>query len=116
MNAYNTAGARTNSAGTTAKYLCTIGASAGYCGAAIGRYDPTYGFRLSGGVWYARTGGTEYRVSDPVQIHLSDPDLWLSGEEGLASVLADGYDLTLYCDRTADTGGQVRIVKAERAS
>lgn len=133
MNAYNTAGALTNSAGTTAKYLCTIGASAGYCGAAIGRYDPTYGrvvkvqplsrvsadasgFRLSGGVWYARTGGTEYRVSDSVQIHLSDPDLWLSGEEGLASVLADGYDLTLYCDRTADTGGQVRIVKAERAS
>ena len=133
MNAYNTAGALTNSAGTTAKYLCTIGASTGYCGIALSRYDSTYGrvvkvqtlsrvsvdaddFYLFGGIWYAETGGTEYRVSDPVQIHLSDPDLWLSGEEGLASVLADGYDLTLYCDRTADTGGQVRIVKAERAS
>ena len=133
MNAYNTAGTLTNSDGTTSKYLCTIASGGGYAGAALGRYSSAYGrvtrvqtlsrvgadaddFYLSGGDWYAGIGGTEYRVSDAVQIHLSDSDLWLSGEEGLASVLADGYDLTLYYDRTADTGGQVRIVRAERAS
>lgn len=132
-DAYNTAATLTNSDGTTSKYLCTIGASAGYCGIALSRYDSTYSrvvkvqtlsrvsadaddFYLSGGVWYTETGGTEYRVSDTVQIHLSDSNLWLSGEDGLASILADGYNLTLYYDRAPSAGGQVRIIKAARTS
>ena len=39
--------------------------------------------------------------------------MWLSGEDGLTSVLADGYDLTLYYDRAPEEGGQVRIIVAE---
>ena len=130
---YNTAATLTNSDGTTSKYLCTIGASADYCGIALSRYDSTYSrivkvqtlsrvsadaddFYLSGGVWYAETGGAEYRVSDTVQIHIADTDLWLSGEDGLASILADGYDLTLYYDRAPSAGGQVRIIRAARAA
>ena len=130
---YNTAVTLTNSDGTTGKYLCAISANADYCGIALSRYDSTYSrvvkvqtlsrvsadaddFYLSGGVWYAEVGGTEYRVSDTVQIHLSDSNLWLSGEDGLASILADGYDLTLYYDRAPSAGGQVRIIKAVRTS
>ena len=56
--------------------------------------------------------GNEYRVSDQVEIHLSDADMWLSGADGLASVLADGYELTLYYDRSADQGGQIRVIAA----
>lgn len=48
-----------------------------------------------------------------VQIHLTEADLWLEGAEGLASVLADGYTLTLYYDRSADEGGQVRLITAQ---
>ena len=51
-----------------------------------------------------------------MQIHLSDSNLWLSGEDGLASILADGYNLTLYYDRAPSAGGQVRIIKAARTS
>ena len=47
------------------------------------------------------------------QIHLTEADLWLEGAEGLASVLADGYTLTLYYDRSADEGGQVRLITAQ---
>ena len=47
------------------------------------------------------------------QIHLTEADVWLEGTGGLESVLADGYTLTLYYDRPADQGGQVRIVTAQ---
>lgn len=131
--AYNKAATLTNADGTSSKYLCTVPASAGYCGVALSRYDSTYSrvvkvqtlsrvsadagdFYLSGGDWYAETGGTEYRISDTVQIHVADTDLWLSGADGLASVLADDYDLTLYFDRAPSEGGQVRIIKASRTA
>ncbi len=131
--AYNKAATLTNADGTSSKYLCTVPASAGYCGVALSRYDSTYSrvvkvqtlsrvsadagdFYLSGGDWYAETGGTEYRISDTVQIHVVDTDLWLSGADGLASVLADDYDLTLYFDRAPSEGGQVRIIKASRTA
>ena len=131
--AYNKAATLTNADGTSSKYLCTVSANAGYCGIALSRYDSTYSrvvkvqtlsrvsadagdFYLSGGDWYAETGGTEYRVSDAVQIHVADTDLWLSGTDGLASVLAGGYDLTLYFDRAPSEGGQVRIIKAARTA
>ena len=70
-------------------------------------------FFLQDGDWYVESGRQEYRVSDRVQIHLTEADLWLEGAEGLASVLADGYTLTLYYDRSADEGGQVRLITAQ---
>lgn len=132
-DAYNNAATLTNASGISNKYLCMISANAGYCGVALSRYDSNYSrvvqvktlsrvsanaadFYLSGSDWYAEAGGTEYRVSDAVQIHIADSDLWLSGANGLSSVLADSYDLTLYYDRATDEGGQVRIIRASRAS
>ena len=70
-------------------------------------------FFLQDSVWYVEAEGNEYRVSEQVEIHLSDADLWLSGADGLASALADGYELTLYYDQAPDEGGQIRIVVAE---
>ena len=69
-------------------------------------------FFLQGGDWYVESGRQEYRVSDQVQIHLTEANLWLEGAAGLESVLADGYDLTLYYDRSADQGGQIRVIAA----
>ena len=62
---------------------------------------------------HVESGRQEYRVSDQVQIHLTQADLWLEGAEGLERILADGYTLTLYYDRSADQGGQVRIITAK---
>ena len=70
-------------------------------------------FFLQDGDWYVESGRQEYRVSGQVQIHLTEADLWLEGTEGLESVLADGYALTLYCDRSAGEGGQVRVIAAQ---
>ena len=70
-------------------------------------------FFLQDGDWYVESGRQEYRVSDQVQIHLTEADLWLEGAEGLEQILADGYDLTLYYDRSAGEGGQIRIITAE---
>ena len=52
-------------------------------------------------------------MSGQVQIHLTQADLWLEGAEGLESILADGYELTLYYDRPASEGGQIRIITAQ---
>ena len=52
-------------------------------------------------------------MSDQVEIHLIDADMWLSGADGLTATLADGYTLTLYYDRVPEEGGQVRIIVAE---
>ena len=132
MNAYNPAATLTNSAGRSEKYLCAISSSSDrYVGIALTPSSSGYervsqirrlrvvegldsgDFFLQDGDWYVEAKGSEYRVSDQVEIHLSEADLWLSGEDGLTSVLADGYDLTLYYDRAPEEGGQVRIIVAE---
>ena len=132
MNAYNPAATLTNSAGRSEKYLCAISSSSDrYVGIALTPSSSGYervsqirrlrvvegldsgDFFLQDGVWYVEAKGSEFRVSDQVEIHLSDADMWLSGEDGLTSVLADGYDLTLYYDRAPEEGGQVRIIVAE---
>ena len=69
-------------------------------------------FFLQDGDWYVESGRQEFRVSGQVQIHLTQADLWLEGAEGLESILADGYELTLYYDRPASEGGQIRIITA----
>ena len=132
MSAYNPAATLTNSEGRSEKYLCAISASGNtYVGIALAGTNSGYervtnirrlreldgvdfsDFFQQDGSWYVEAEGDEYRVSDQVQIHLTESDLWLSGEAGLATVLADGYDLTLYYDRAATAGGQIRVIVAE---
>lgn len=131
MDAYNNAAVITNSSGKSEKYLCTQSVSGRYVGVALGQHSSGYGriakvvslksltgadsgdFFQQGDSWYVEVGGNEYRVSDQVEILLSGTDLWLAGEEGLTSVLADGYELTLYYDRAATEGGQIRMIVAE---
>ena len=131
-DAYNPAATLTNSAGSSEKYLCAISSSSDrYVGIALTPTNSGYervtqirrlreledlssgDFFLQDGTWYVEAEGNEYRVSDQVEIHLSEADLWLSGTDGLTSALADGYTLTLYYDRSPDEGGQVRIIVAE---
>lgn len=130
MASYNTAAVLTNSGGASEKYLCALSLSGKYVGLALGQHSSGYG-KVAGAVslesltgadrgdffqqedsWYVEAGGEEYRISDQVQIHFSDADLWLAGEEGLTTVLADGYELTLYYDRAPDEGGQIRLIAA----
>ena len=132
MDAYNAAGVLTNSQGSSEKYLYTISSSNDrYMGIALAPTDSGYerisgtrslqrksgldsgDFLLQDGAWYAVADGNEYRVSEQVEIHLSEADLWLNGTEGLMSVLADNYELTAYYDRAPDEGGQIRIIVAE---
>ena len=118
-----------NATGTSEKYLCTYSASAGYGGVSLGKSSQGYtkisrvqslsaknvsaeDFYLSGGDWYVTAGESEFLVAEDVQIHLSEADVWLSGEDGLTNVLADGYTLTAYYDRAATSGGQIRVIKA----
>lgn len=133
MDAYNDAATLTNSSGTSEKYLCTIGGANGYMGVVLGQTDYGYqkvyssfklvqagnlsssDFFMQDDAWYAECGVDEARVSDKVQIYLSGSGLWLEGEEGLTSILADGYILTAYMDQTAAQGGQIRIIVAEKA-
>ena len=127
---YNAAAALTNAAGTTQKYLYNLAASDRYVGIALGQSAAgdlritavqtlssagaeSADFFLQDGDWYVESGRQELRVSDQVQIHLTDADLWLEGTGGLESILADGYTLTLYYDRSAAQGGQVRIITAQ---
>ena len=127
---YNDAATLTNAGGTSQKYLYTMSYTNRYVGVALGQSAAggtriaavqtltsakadAEDFFLQDGDWYVESGRQEYRVSDRVQIHLTEADLWLEGAEGLASVLADGYTLTLYYDRSADEGGQVRLITAQ---
>lgn len=70
-------------------------------------------FFLQKGRWYAVCDSTEYRISDSVEIHIAGVDAWLNGKTGLAGVLSDGYELTLYYDRAPSQGGMIRVIRAE---
>ena len=127
---YNDAAALTNAAGTTQKYLYNLSGNSRYVGIALGQSATgdlritavqslssdeaeTADFFLQDGDWYVESGRQEFRVSEQVQIHLTGADLWLEGTEGLERILADGYTLTLYYDRPANEGGQIRIITAQ---
>ena len=126
---YNDAATLTNSGGVTSKYLYNLSGDERYVGIALGQSASgelritqvqtltsagadAEDFFLQDGKWYVESGRQEYRVSDQVQIHLTRANLWLEGTEGLESILADGYTLTLSYDRPAAEGGQVRIITA----
>ena len=66
---------------------------------------------LDGDDWYVEADGTVLPISSQVELYLASADTWLSGEDGLAVVLAEGLDLTLYLDDAS--GSQVRIIVAE---
>lgn len=70
-------------------------------------------FFLQNGVWYVESNRQEYQLSGRVQIHLTAVDIWLEGYSALESILSDGYELEIYCDRSAQEGGQVRIITAK---
>ena len=127
---YNNAATLTNASGTSQKYIYTYAYTDRYVGTALGQSSSgdqkiaavqtlstakadQDDFFLQDGDWYVESGRQELRVSDRVQIHLTEADVWLEGAGGLESVLADGYTLTLYYDRSADQGGQVRIITAK---
>ncbi|MGI5971299.1 MAG: S-layer homology domain-containing protein [Oscillospiraceae bacterium] len=130
MDAFNNAATLTNSSGTSSKHLFSGSANDSFVGVAFGQSTYGYGrvvkllnlskitsvsaedFFQSGGNWYAEARNNEYPISEKVEIYISDADSWLSGEAGLANVLADGYDLSLYYDRSPSEGGQVRIIVA----
>ena len=63
--------------------------------------------------WQVTVDGEIYPIDEQVQIHLPGLDSWMSGEDGLMTALAEGYTLTLYADRSAAEGGQIRLVKAK---
>ena len=130
MEAFNNAATLTNSSGTSSKHLFSVAGKGGFAGAAFGQSTHGYGrvvkvqslskltkvsaedfFQLDGS-WYAEVRGNEYPISEQVEIYVRNADSWLSGETGLTTVLADGYDLTLYYDRSPSIGGQVRIIVA----
>ncbi len=124
-------GVLTNSDGTTDKFLCTRSIRSGsFAAVALGRYSSQYeragdvrtlteldgasagDFYQQDGEWYVETDGQIFRVADGVQVYYESTELWDSGADALATVLADGLTLTLYADRDADEGGQIRIVSA----
>lgn len=122
----------TNSSGVSSKYLCAYSLSGQYTGIALGQSSSgaacvtslqtlsrhsaaAEDFYVRDGAWYVRVDDTVYPVSDAVEIHLVTADVWESGEDALQAVLADGYSLTLYCDRSPEKGGQVRILVANNA-
>ena len=131
MDAYNNAATLTNSSGTSSKHLYAFSNNGGFVGIAFGQSTHGYGrvvkvrslykltnisaedFFLSNGRWYAEAQSNEYPISEKVEIYVDGADCWLSGEAGLTNVLADGYDLTLYYDRSPSEGGQVRIIVAK---
>ncbi len=71
-------------------------------------------FFLTNDSWYAVANAAELPVSQKVQIYLERTDRWVSGQEALPDVLAMGQTMTLYYDRTAQTGGQIRVIVVEK--
>ena len=121
-----------NSSGVSEKYLSTVYVQSGsYVGVALGKSSQGYGriakvqtltkltgvsvedFFQRGGVWYVETAAGDFPISERVEIYISGADTWLSGEDGLLNVLADGYSLTLYYDRALSEGGQIRLIQAK---
>ena len=128
MESYNDAATITNSANPngSAKYLC-LSATNGYGGLSYSVYNNAYRdakpISLSGGVkagksdffqngddWYVTAGGYEIPVSEKVQVHVEAVGKWYGGEEGLMTALSSGMTITVYYDKTPDTGAQIRIV------
>jgi len=132
LPAYNSAVTITNAAngGEGSKRICTQYDAQGgvYLGVSAGAYDANYqkvvsvrrltevedvesrSFFLADDTWYVVADEAEIPVSKQVQIFVEASDRWLCGEEGLKSVLAMGKAMTVYYDRSASTGAQIRVI------
>lgn len=118
----------TNASGVSDKYLCTISVREGtYAGVALGsglndtgkavkvqalvELKVVHGedFYRADGQWYVEAEGEVWPVSDALQLHDTRGESWSAGMDGLMAALADGRTLTLYADRSAEAGGQIRI-------
>jgi len=135
MNAYNSVATITNAdnGGEGARRLCNYyDVQTGvYLGAAAGTYSASYqqvvavsllkkvkdaeggDFFLKDDTWYAVADAAEIPVSAQVQIYLERTDHWVSGQEALRDAVAMGQSMTLYYDRTVQTGGQIRVIVVE---
>ena len=56
----------------------------------------------------------EFPVSQRVHIYLERTDSWVSGETAVHDVLAMNERMTLYYDRPAAEGGQIRVIVVEK--
>lgn len=135
MDAYNSVATITNAdnGGEGARRLCNYyDVQTGvYLGAAAGTYSASYqqvvavsllkkvkdaeggDFFLKDDTWYAVADAAEIPVSAQVQIYLERTDHWVSGQEALRDAVAMGQSMTLYYDRTVQTGGQIRVIVVE---
>lgn len=71
-------------------------------------------FFLSDDAWHVVADAAEIPVSPRVQIYLETADRWVSGEQALRDALAMGQPMTLYYDRTFETGAQIRVIVVEK--
>ena len=71
-------------------------------------------FFLLDGVWHAVADAAELPVSPRVQIYLAASGHWDNGEDALLNALASEQPLTLYYDRTVDSGAQIRVIVVEK--
>ena len=116
-----------NSSGSGSKYVYNKNINSGYMGIALGGSNSGETliaqiqtlsdcsgeeFFRQNDKWYVQKGENIYPISEQVEVHFKDADLWRSGADGLMSAVADGYRLTFYLDRAVEKGGQIRLVTA----
>ena len=127
----NTPSTLTNSSGTSDNRLSwSISGNNGYYGVAYAQSPTGYvwivklqslekitdvtseNFFQTNGDWYVETSSGEHKISENVEVYMSEGGTWLKGESALVQVIADGYELTLYHDAASYNGGQIRIIIA----
>ncbi len=121
-----------NSAGSSQKYHCALAnvSASGYVGVTLGTSAASGSMRLSSvkklahfsvaqdgffereDRWYAACDGTEYPVSDLVEIYLADSETWTSGTDALITLLSGEYRFSAYYDDAPSSGGQIRVIVA----
>ena len=131
-NSYNSALTITSSDGVSSKYLNTNPVTSDtYVGIATRQHSSGYtqvtavqtlnritnisssAFYLYEDSWYVDINGTPVRVSDQVEICLTNEDgesIWISGETGMTSIAATNDTFTVYYDQTSSGSAQVRIL------
>jgi len=131
LSAYNNAAMLTNGSEKGSKCLCICSNTSGYVAVGYGAYG-NYGEIVSveklsktsvtglgacsvgedaygETIWLVSDGTNTYQVSDSVEVYNDTTDSWSSGISAFMSCLDSGATLTLYYDRTAATGGQIRV-------
>ncbi|MDO4750095.1 MAG: S-layer homology domain-containing protein [Eubacteriales bacterium] len=131
LPAFNDAVSITNSVSPagSAKYLCAIpNVRAGYTGISLGGSGNGYArvsasarlysakisasdiFQNSDDDWFITLKGYEVPVSERVEVLIERTDGWMSGENGLLAAYSSSDSITVYYDRSFDTGAQIRLI------